>query len=36
MHGLEDMPMVWNALAQRGYSNELLENIFYNNFLRIF
>ena len=36
MHGLEDMPMVWDALAQRGYSNELLENIFYNNFLRIF
>ena len=35
MSGLEDMPMLWEALSKRGYSDTLLEDIFYNNFLRV-
>ncbi len=33
MRGVQDMPMLWEALSKRGYSDALLEDIFYNNFL---
>ena len=35
MRGVEDMPMLWNALRAHGYDNALLEDIFYNNLLRV-
>ena len=35
MRGLEDVPLLWEALSKRGYSDALLEDIFYNNFLRV-
>lgn len=35
MKGLEDMPMLWEALSRRGYSDALLADIFYNNLLRV-
>ena len=34
--GVQDMPALWEALSRRGYKDELLEDIFYNNMLRIF
>ncbi len=33
MKGVQDMPMLWEALSKHGYSDALLEDIFYNNFL---
>ncbi len=27
--------MLWEALSKHGYSDALLEDIFYNNFLRV-
>jgi len=33
--GLEDVPKLWAALENRGYSRSLLEDIFRNNWLRI-
>lgn len=35
MKGVQDMPMLWEALSKHGYSDALLEDIFYNNFLRV-
>ncbi|MBQ9648759.1 MAG: dipeptidase [Oscillospiraceae bacterium] len=35
MKGLQDMPMLWEALSKHGYSDALLEDIFYNNLLRV-
>ena len=35
MKGLEDLPMLWNALSAHGYDNATLEDIFYNNLLRV-
>ncbi len=32
----QDVPKLYDALGKRGYSTELLENIFWNNWLRIF
>ena len=34
-HGIEDVPQLWDALAKRGYDNAVLEDIFYNNLLRV-
>ena len=35
MKGVEDMPMLWNALKAHGYDDATLEDIFYNNLLRV-
>lgn len=35
MKGAEDMPMLWNALKTHGYDDATLEDIFYNNLLRV-
>lgn len=35
MKGLEDIPMLWNALRDHGYDESTLEDIFYNNLLRV-
>ena len=31
MQGVQDMPRLWQALADRGYSRALLEDLFWNN-----
>ena len=33
--GVQDMPRLWDALREHGYSEPLLDDIFYNNWLRI-
>jgi membrane dipeptidase len=35
MRGLQDVPLLYEALAARGYGKELLEDIFWNNLRRI-
>ena len=35
MRGLQDVPLLYEALAARGYGEELLEDIFWNNLRRI-
>lgn len=35
MSGVQDVPMLWEALSKHGYSDAQLEDIFYNNFLRV-
>ena len=35
MRGVQDVPQLYAALQQRGYSEELLEDIFWNNLMRI-
>lgn len=35
MKGIQDVPMLWDALSRHGYSDAQLEDIFYNNFLRL-
>ena len=35
MEGVQDLPMLWEALRRHGYDDKLLEDIFYNNFLRV-
>lgn len=35
MEGVQDLPMLWEALRRHGYGSALLEGIFYNNFLRV-
>ena len=34
--GFQDVPKLYDALEKRGYSKELLEDIFWNNWLRLF
>ena len=34
-HGVQDLPALWNALADRGYDEGTLEDIFFNNWLRV-
>ncbi|MCD8087094.1 MAG: dipeptidase [Oscillospiraceae bacterium] len=36
MRGVQDIPRLWNALAARGYAENVLEDLFYNNWLRVF
>ena len=36
LRGVEDMPRLWDALRDHGYDDALLEDIFYNNWLRVF
>lgn len=36
LRGVEDMPRLWEALRAHGYDETLLEDIFYNNLLRLF
>lgn len=36
MQGVQDVPKLYEALKERGYGKELLEDIFYNNYMRIF
>lgn len=36
MRGAQDVPRLWEALKRRGYGDALLEDLFYNNFLRVF
>ncbi len=36
MKGVQDVPLLWEALRSRGYGDALLGDIFYNNFLRVF
>ena len=35
MRGIEDVPQLYAALADRGYSRELLADIFWNNLMRL-
>ena len=35
IQGVQDLPMLWEALSKHGYDDELLEDLFYNNFLRL-
>lgn len=35
LKGVEDVPALWEALRSRGYGEDLLEDIFYNNYLRV-
>mgnify|MGYP000779063296 FL=1 len=35
MQGLEDVPLLWQALADRGYPQSLLEDLFWNNLRRL-
>jgi membrane dipeptidase len=35
MKGVQDVPRLYEALTQRGYGGELLEDIFWNNLMRI-
>lgn len=35
LRGVEDMPRLWDALRAHGYDEALLEDIFYNNLLRV-
>lgn len=35
MKGLEDVPMLWDALKAHGYDDATLDDIFYNNLLRV-
>ncbi len=34
-HGIEDIPRLWLALSRRGYSPQILEKIFFKNWVRI-
>ena len=34
--GIEELPLLYRALEARGYDEALLEDLFYNNFLRVF
>lgn len=36
LSGMEDVPAIYEALANRGYPQELLEDIFWNNLRRLF
>lgn len=36
IRGVQDLPLVYDALKSRGYDDALLEDIFYNNLLRTF
>ncbi len=36
MTGVQDVPMLYEALKNRGYGKELLDDIFFNNYMRIF
>lgn len=33
--GVQDLPRLWDALAERGYDRGTLEDIFFNNWLRV-
>lgn len=33
--GVQDLPQLWSALADRGYDRRTLEDIFFNNWLRV-
>lgn len=35
MRGIEDLPAFWEVLARRGYPEDVLEDLFYNNLLRV-
>ncbi len=35
LRGVQDMPLLWEALRAHGYDEALLENAFYNNLLRV-
>lgn len=35
LRGVQDMPLLWEALRAHGYDEALLEDIFYNNLLRV-
>lgn len=34
--GVQDVPKLWTALKNRGYSQQLLEDLFWNNWMRLF
>ena len=34
--GVQDVPKLWIALQNRGYSERLLDNLFWNNWMRLF
>ncbi len=36
MKGVQDVPQLYEALKNRGYGKELLDDIFFNNYMRIF
>lgn len=36
INGVQDIPLLWQYLAERGYSSDLLEKIFCSNWLKLF
>lgn len=36
IYGVQDVPKLWIALRDRGYSEEVLDGLFWNNWLRLF
>ena len=36
INGIQDIPMLWHYLAERGYDRKLLEKLFWNNWLKLF
>ena len=34
--GVQDVPKLWHAMRERGYSQKLLDDLFWNNWLRLF
>lgn len=36
MAGVQDIPRLWDALTARGYDRDTLEDLFFNNWLRLF
>ena len=35
LSGVQDLPLLWDALDRRGYGAALLEDLFYGNLLRL-
>ncbi len=36
INGIQDIPMLWQYLSERGYEQKLLEKIFWSNWLKLF
>ena len=36
MNGVEDVELIWEALARKNYQGDTLHNIFFGNLIRVF